>query len=262
MHACGRSTCTEKAWRARNAPPLSASSKSAKPWKVGWAVLRACRCTAPCSAAGPPVPPAISRPVHGPRCAAQEPARRGGAAAEGKPIPTELRNEEAELRKEIELEDDNTAVPRTHIDDEYAQAGGAGAHWAPARPVAPAAGTALGRHCMPPHLADAPTVGGERDGVIRRGSSAHALCPGCPRHPARCLPRHARRTPCRAAAAQTPSPRPCPVLSPLPAGERDPKVLVTTSREPSSRLAQFAKVGPRLAQAPPPPLLPVPPMPD
>jgi U3 small nucleolar ribonucleoprotein protein IMP4 len=33
-------------------------------------------------------------------------------AAEGKPIPTELRREEGQLRKEIELEDDNTAVPR------------------------------------------------------------------------------------------------------------------------------------------------------
>lgn len=42
--------------------------------------------------------------------------------AEGKPIPTELRREEAELRHGIELEDDNTAVPRTHIDDEYAHA--------------------------------------------------------------------------------------------------------------------------------------------
>ncbi|XP_008236840.2 PREDICTED: U3 small nucleolar ribonucleoprotein protein IMP4-like [Prunus mume] len=40
----------------------------------------------------------------------------------GKPIPTELRNEEAELRREIDLEDENTAVPRTHIDDEYAKA--------------------------------------------------------------------------------------------------------------------------------------------
>ncbi len=65
----------------------------------------------------------------------------------GKPIPTELRSEEGALRKEIALEDDNTAVPRTHIDDEYARA-----------------------------------------------------------------------------------------------GERDPKVLVTTSRDPSSRLTQFAKV--------------------
>lgn len=42
---------------------------------------------------------------------------------EGKPIPTELRGDEAQLRKEIELEDDNTAVPRSHIDDEYAHAG-------------------------------------------------------------------------------------------------------------------------------------------
>lgn len=43
--------------------------------------------------------------------------------AEGKPIPSELRREEAELRHQVELEDDNTAVPRTHIDDEYAHAG-------------------------------------------------------------------------------------------------------------------------------------------
>ncbi|KAK1316911.1 hypothetical protein QJS10_CPA05g00822 [Acorus calamus] len=44
------------------------------------------------------------------------------ALEEGKPIPTELRNEEAALRKEIDLEDDQTAVPRSHIDDEYAYA--------------------------------------------------------------------------------------------------------------------------------------------
>ena len=43
--------------------------------------------------------------------------------AEGKPIPTELRREEQALRHNIELEDDNTAVPRSHIDDEYAHAG-------------------------------------------------------------------------------------------------------------------------------------------
>ncbi|XP_045790061.1 U3 small nucleolar ribonucleoprotein protein IMP4-like [Trifolium pratense] len=42
------------------------------------------------------------------------------ALQEGKPIPTELRNVEAQLRREIDLEDENTAVPRTHIDDEYA----------------------------------------------------------------------------------------------------------------------------------------------
>ncbi|KAI4370907.1 hypothetical protein MLD38_019203 [Melastoma candidum] len=44
------------------------------------------------------------------------------ALEEGKPIPTELRNEEAALRQEIDLEDKNTAVPRNHIDDEYASA--------------------------------------------------------------------------------------------------------------------------------------------
>ena len=42
--------------------------------------------------------------------------------AEGKPIPTELRRDERDLRRKIELEDDNTAVPRTSIDDEYAHA--------------------------------------------------------------------------------------------------------------------------------------------
>ncbi|KAI5342119.1 PREDICTED: U3 [Prunus dulcis] len=44
------------------------------------------------------------------------------ALEEGKPIPTELRNEEAALREEIDLEDENTAEPRSHIDDEYANA--------------------------------------------------------------------------------------------------------------------------------------------
>ncbi|KAA8537309.1 hypothetical protein F0562_027004 [Nyssa sinensis] len=44
------------------------------------------------------------------------------ALEEGKPIPTELRNEEAALRQEIDLEDEQTAIPRTHIDDEYANA--------------------------------------------------------------------------------------------------------------------------------------------
>lgn len=34
-----------------------------------------------------------------------------------------MRKEEAQLRHDVELEDDNTAVPRSHIDDEYAQAG-------------------------------------------------------------------------------------------------------------------------------------------
>jgi hypothetical protein len=43
--------------------------------------------------------------------------------AEGKPIPSELRREEGELRRQVELEDDNTAVPRSHVDDEYASAG-------------------------------------------------------------------------------------------------------------------------------------------
>lgn len=44
------------------------------------------------------------------------------ALQEGKPIPTELRNEEAKLRAEIDLDNEQTAVPRTHMDDEYANA--------------------------------------------------------------------------------------------------------------------------------------------
>ncbi|KAI3905426.1 hypothetical protein MKW98_013224 [Papaver atlanticum] len=44
------------------------------------------------------------------------------ALEEGKPIPTELRNEEPELRRQIDLEDVNTEMPRSHIDDEYANA--------------------------------------------------------------------------------------------------------------------------------------------
>ncbi|XP_044956019.1 U3 small nucleolar ribonucleoprotein protein IMP4 isoform X1 [Hordeum vulgare subsp. vulgare] len=45
------------------------------------------------------------------------------ALEEGKPIPTELRNEELALRREIDLDDqDRAAVPRSIIDDEYAGA--------------------------------------------------------------------------------------------------------------------------------------------
>lgn len=45
------------------------------------------------------------------------------ALEEGRPLPTELRREAAALKRQVELEDDNTAVPRSHIDDEYAHAG-------------------------------------------------------------------------------------------------------------------------------------------
>ena len=44
------------------------------------------------------------------------------ALEEGKPIPTELRNEELALRREIDLDDQDRAVPRSIIDDEYAGA--------------------------------------------------------------------------------------------------------------------------------------------
>ncbi|KAM0821224.1 hypothetical protein ACQ4PT_019809 [Festuca glaucescens] len=42
------------------------------------------------------------------------------ALDEGKPIPTELRNEELALRREIDLDDQDRAVPSSIIDDEYA----------------------------------------------------------------------------------------------------------------------------------------------
>lgn len=45
------------------------------------------------------------------------------ALQEGKPLPTELRKEAAELKKQVDLEDDNTAVQRTNIDDEYGDMG-------------------------------------------------------------------------------------------------------------------------------------------
>lgn len=45
------------------------------------------------------------------------------ALQEGKPIPTELREESAKLKKQADLEDDNTAVQRTHVDDEYCNLG-------------------------------------------------------------------------------------------------------------------------------------------
>jgi len=41
----------------------------------------------------------------------------------GKPIPTELRAEEAELRHQIELEDEKSEVPWNPMDDEYLRAG-------------------------------------------------------------------------------------------------------------------------------------------
>ncbi|KAL6857015.1 hypothetical protein ACP4OV_018397 [Aristida adscensionis] len=44
------------------------------------------------------------------------------ALEEGKPIPTELRNEEHLLRRQIDLEDQERAVPRSIVDDEYATA--------------------------------------------------------------------------------------------------------------------------------------------
>ncbi|KAF8670014.1 hypothetical protein HU200_051202 [Digitaria exilis] len=44
------------------------------------------------------------------------------ALEEGKPIPTELRNEEHELRRQIDLEDQERQVPTNIVDNEYATA--------------------------------------------------------------------------------------------------------------------------------------------
>lgn len=41
----------------------------------------------------------------------------------GKPIPTELRGEEAGLREQLARDDDHTLQPKSHVDDEYALAG-------------------------------------------------------------------------------------------------------------------------------------------
>ncbi|CAD6266162.1 unnamed protein product [Miscanthus lutarioriparius] len=41
---------------------------------------------------------------------------------EGNPIPTELRNEEHELRRQIDLEDQEPRVPKSMVDNEYATA--------------------------------------------------------------------------------------------------------------------------------------------
>jgi hypothetical protein len=43
--------------------------------------------------------------------------------AEGRPIPTELKGEEAAVREQASLEDVRTAALTTHADDEYARAG-------------------------------------------------------------------------------------------------------------------------------------------
>ncbi|XP_062217177.1 uncharacterized protein LOC133917279 [Phragmites australis] len=42
------------------------------------------------------------------------------ALEEGKPIPTDLCNKEHELQRQIDLDDQERAIPRSNIDDEYA----------------------------------------------------------------------------------------------------------------------------------------------
>ena len=62
------------------------------------------------------------------------------ALAEGKPLPTELFREEQTLRKEIDLDDENTGVVRTHVDDEYNKAGSRDPKVSPALALLAAAG--------------------------------------------------------------------------------------------------------------------------
>ena len=45
------------------------------------------------------------------------------ALAQGKPLPTEVRATYDGLNREIELEDGKTGTERTHVDDEYGDAG-------------------------------------------------------------------------------------------------------------------------------------------
>ena len=45
------------------------------------------------------------------------------ALADGKPIPTELRQAETEVRRSMQLEAGDDSAPHTHIDDEYGTAG-------------------------------------------------------------------------------------------------------------------------------------------
>ncbi|KAG0522545.1 hypothetical protein BDA96_07G046500 [Sorghum bicolor] len=52
----------------------------------------------------------------------QKKRRIRAALEEGKPIPTELRNEVHELRRQIDLEDQETRVPKSMADNEYATA--------------------------------------------------------------------------------------------------------------------------------------------
>ncbi|XP_066370936.1 uncharacterized protein [Miscanthus floridulus] len=64
-----------------------------------------------------------SKSLEGPQRALFEKKRRIRAALEeGKPIPTELRNEEHDLRRQIDLEDQERQVPKSIVDNEYATA--------------------------------------------------------------------------------------------------------------------------------------------
>jgi U3 small nucleolar ribonucleoprotein protein IMP4 len=110
---------------------------------------------------------------------------------EGKPLPTELRRDAAALKRQVELEDDNTAVPRTHVDDEYARAAE-----------------------REPKVCRGGWRERERDGDRRRKTP-----------PLRRSPQHTLTSP----------------LTTHHTPHTTQQILVTTSRDPSSRLTQFAK---------------------
>jgi U3 small nucleolar ribonucleoprotein protein IMP4 len=97
-----------------------------------WAAAAAAACSRRCRSALSPLGPSLCTPPH---THARTHARTHAHAhahththtrththTEGKPLPTELRRDAAALKHQVELEDDNTAVPRTHVDDEYARA--------------------------------------------------------------------------------------------------------------------------------------------
>ena len=132
------------------------------------------------------------------------------ALEEGRPIPHELRPDAAALRNEAELEDDNTAVPRDHVDDEYAHAGERD----------PKARFFL-RVCRVRVCCVCARALRVHFGAVEVGRPSLVRLPACV----------SESKPLAYAAA----------FPPPSHTHARPQVLITTSRDPSSRLTQFAK---------------------
>jgi U3 small nucleolar ribonucleoprotein protein IMP4 len=60
---------------------------------------------------------------HEDRAKAEKKRKIREAVGNNEHIPSELRQDESELRQEMVLEDEDTAIPRSGVDDEYALAG-------------------------------------------------------------------------------------------------------------------------------------------